>query len=72
VGYHLDWSPTCEGWFSIVEPFVAEVLDVVVVNVSDSGSNLASWNSSAEQEHLFANSGIDVSGGGPSGHELVI
>ena len=53
--HHLDWSPVGERWLSIVEPLVAELLDVVVVNVSNSLGNLASWESSAQEEHLGAN-----------------
>jgi len=60
-GYVLDWSPTCEGWLSIVEPFIADMLDVIVVNVSNSCSNLTVWNSSSDQKHLSTDSAIDVS-----------
>lgn len=55
VGHILDWAPVGEGWLRIVEPLVAQLLDVVVVNVGNSLGNLASWESSAQEEHVFAN-----------------
>jgi len=54
-GNSLDWSPVGEGWLSIVEPLVADVLDVVVINVRNSLGNLGSWESSAKLEHVLTN-----------------
>ena len=38
----LDWAPVGEGWLSIIEPLVAQVLDVVVVDRGNSLGDLAS------------------------------
>jgi len=70
-GNSLNWSPVGEGWLSIVEPLVADVLDVVVINVGNSLGNLRSWESSAELEHVLTN--VVVHGlWGLSGKELVV
>lgn len=58
-GNCLDWSPVGEGWLGIVEPLVAELFDVVVINAGNSLGNLASWDSSAESEHVLTNFGVD-------------
>ena len=52
-GNSLDWSPVGERWLSIVEPLVADVLDVVVINVGNSLGDLGSWESSAKLEHVL-------------------
>ena len=70
-GHSFDWSPVSERWLSIVEPLVAHILDVVVVNVGNSLGNLRSWESSAELEHVLTN--VVVHGlWGLSGKELVV
>ena len=56
---HFDWSPVSEGWLGIVEPLIAKLLNVVVVNVGNSLGNLASWQSSAELEHVLTNIGVN-------------
>jgi len=55
----LDWSPVSERWLSIIEPFVAKLLDVIVINVGNSLGDLTSWESSAELDHLFTDFGVD-------------
>lgn len=70
-GNSLNWSPVGEGWLGIVEPLVADVLDVVVVDVGNSLGNLRSWESSAKLEHVLTN--FLVHGlWGFSGKELVV
>ena len=70
-GNSLNWSPVGEGWLSIVEPLVADVLDVVVINVGNSLGNLGSWESSAKLEHVLTN--VVVHGlWGLGGKELVV
>jgi hypothetical protein len=54
-GNSLDWSPVGERWLSIIEPLVADVLDMVVINVGNSLGNLRSWESSAKLEHVLTN-----------------
>jgi len=70
-GHSFDWSPVSERWLSIVEPLVAHILDVVVVNVGNSLGNLGSWESSAELEHVLTNVSVDGLWG-LGGQELVV
>jgi hypothetical protein len=70
--YTFNWSPTCEGWLGIIEPFVAKVLNVVVVNVGNSGGDLTSWNSSAKLEDLPTNSFVELSSLGSLNHQLIV
>jgi len=58
-GNLLDWSPVSEGWLSIVEPLVAELFDVVVINAGNSLGDLVSWDSSVEIEHVLTNFLVD-------------
>ena len=58
-GNLLNWSPVSEGWLSIVEPLVAELFDVVVINGRNSLGNLVSWDSSSEGKHVLTNFLID-------------
>ena len=58
----LDGSPVGEGGLSVVEPLVAEVLDVVAVDVGDAGGDLGAVESAAEVEHLGADLLVDVGG----------
>lgn len=58
-GNLLDWSPVSEARLSIVEPLVAELFDVVVINVGNSLGNLASWDSSTEGKHVLTNFLVD-------------
>ena len=39
----FDWTPVGERWLGIIEPLVAKLFDVVVVNMGNSGSDLTSW-----------------------------
>jgi hypothetical protein len=50
----LNRSPVSEGWLSIVEPLVGKSLQLMVVNVSNSLGNFASWNSSADAHDLLS------------------
>lgn len=54
------WSPVHEGWLSIVEPVIAQVLHVPGVNMGKSLGDLTSWNSSSELENLFSNSMVNL------------
>jgi len=56
----LNGSPVGESGLSIVEPGVAEVLDVVVVHVGHAGGELRSVQSAAEREELGTNLLVDV------------
>ena len=55
----FDWTPVGERWLSIIEPLVAKLLDMVVVNMSNSGSDLTSWESSAQEEHVLSNISVN-------------
>ena len=52
LGHALDGAPVCERGFGVVEPVVGEVLQVIVVDVSDALSNLRSRNSAALHKDL--------------------
>jgi len=67
----FDWSPVSERWLSIIEPFVAKLLDMVVVDMSNSLGNLTSWESSAELEHVLTDIGVNRLWG-LGGQELVV
>jgi hypothetical protein len=67
----FDWSPVSERWLSIIEPFVAKLLDMVVVDMSNSLGNLTSWESSAELEDVLTDIGINRLWG-LGGQELVV
>ena len=69
--HHLDWSPVGERWLSIVEPLVAKLLDMVVIDMSNSLSDLTSWKSSTELEHVCSNFSVD-SLWALSGQKLVV
>ena len=58
-GHGLNWTPVGEGWLGIVEPLVAQVLHVVVVDVSNSLGNLTSWKSATELEHVLSDFSVD-------------
>jgi hypothetical protein len=53
LGNWLNGSPVGEGGLSIVEPLVAEVLEVVVVDVSNALGNLAARKAAAKIEDLL-------------------
>ena len=59
-GYSFHGTPVGERGLSIVEPFIAHIFHVVVVQVGHSLSNFTSWHSSTEIVHLIA----DFSGQG--------
>ena len=67
----LNRAPVGKAGLGIVEPLVAKLLDVIVVNVSGSLGNLTSWDSSAELKHILTNSRVDRRWS-LSGHELVV
>jgi hypothetical protein len=55
----FDWTPVGERWLGIIEPLVADVFDVVVVDVSYSGGDFVSWESSSKLHHLLTDFSID-------------
>ena len=55
----LNWSPVGEGWLSIVEPLVAQMLHVVVIDVRNSLGNFTSWKSTTELQHVGSNIRVD-------------
>ena len=55
----LNWSPVGEGWLSIIEPLIAKLLDVIVIDVRNSLGNLTSWKSSSKGKHVLTNLAID-------------
>ena len=61
-GHSLNWSPVSEGWLGIVEPLIAQVLHVIVVDVGHSLGDLASGQSATKLQHVLADLGVD--GGG--------
>jgi len=67
----LDGTPVSERRLGIVEPLVAHVFHVIVVHVSNTGSNLTSVNSSVEEQELGTNFLVDFLGG-LGKHELVV
>mgnify|MGYP000188319005 CR=1 FL=1 len=56
----LNWAPVGERWLGVVEPLVAHVLDVVVVDVGNSLRHFSAGQSSAELHHLLANLVVDA------------
>lgn len=62
-GSMLDGSPVGEGRLSIVEPLIAQVLEVVGVVVGNARGDLRTGHSAAEREHLLANLVVDLVGG---------
>jgi len=58
-GHRFDWSPVGEGWLSIIEPLVAEMLHVVVIDVRNSLGDLTSWKSTTKLQHVGSNISID-------------
>lgn len=67
----LDGSPVSEGRLSIIEPVVAHVSEVVVVEMSNSLCDFTSGKSSAKSENLFSNFLVDVLRGFLS-HKVVV
>lgn len=55
----LDWSPVSERWLGIIEPLVAKLLNVIVIDVSNSLGNLTSWESSSKVEHVSSDLRVD-------------
>jgi len=55
LGNWFNGSPRSEGGLSIIEPLVAEVLEVIVINVSNTLSNLAARNAATNRENLLTN-----------------
>ena len=53
--YTFDWSPVCEWRLGIIEPLVAQVLQVIVINVSNSLGDFASSDSSVQVQDLRSN-----------------
>ena len=51
-GHGFDWSPVRERWLGIVEPLVAQVLHVVVIDVGHSLGDFTARQSSTELEHI--------------------
>lgn len=66
----LDRTPVGEGRLSIVEPLVAQLLDVVGVDGGDSLSDLSSRDSAAELQEVQTDLLVEASGG-LVGQELV-
>ena len=67
----LDGTPVGERGLGIVEPLVAHVSHVVVVNVSNTSSDLTSVNSSVEEQELGTNFLVALFGA-LGKHELVV
>ena len=44
---HFDWTPVGESGLGVVEPVVGSVLDVSLIQVSNTLCDLGSWHSSA-------------------------
>jgi hypothetical protein len=70
TGSLLDWSPVGERGLRIIEPLIAEVLDVSGVNVRNTLSNLRASHAATRLDHLLANFLVGLHRGF-LGHELV-
>jgi len=70
-GSLLNRSPVSERGLGIVEPLVAEMLDVVAVDVRDTGGGLGAVDAATEVEHLGADFLVQV-GGALELHEVVV
>lgn len=54
-GHTLDWTPVSECGLSIVEPLIAEMPHVIIVDVGYSLCYLTSWQSATQLKHVLTN-----------------
>jgi hypothetical protein len=71
MGNCFNWTPVSEGWLSIIEPLVTQLLKVISIDMGNSLGNLSSSESSVEKQHVLTDLTVDTSKGLVA-HELVV
>jgi len=68
----LDSSPVSEGRLGIIEPLVADVLDMVRVHLGKAGCDFTASNISIKDKHVLSNSFIATLGAVSFCHKFVV